>query len=68
MLRLKASYGVNGTQPGNYNDWRSLARYDNPCMERPGGGLYNIGNDKLTWESNYTTNIGVDFGLLERIM
>jgi len=62
-LRLRLAYGVNGTVPSSNYGWRTLNSYTAKYMEQPGGGLANIGNDKLTWESNYTTNVGVDFGL-----
>ena len=63
-LRLRAGYGVSGTTPTSDYGWRSLTSYGARYMEKPGGGLANIGNDLLTWEDNYTTNIGLDFGLL----
>jgi len=62
-LRLRAAYGVNGTTPQSLYGWRSLTSYGNRYMEKPGGGLANIGNNQLSWESNYTTNVGLDFGL-----
>jgi TonB-linked SusC/RagA family outer membrane protein len=64
-LRLRLAYGVNGTTPSSYYGWRSLSSYGAKYMEKPGGGLANIGNDQLTWENNYTTDIGLDFGLFK---
>jgi TonB-linked SusC/RagA family outer membrane protein len=64
-LRLRLAYGVNGTLPSSNYGWRSLTSYTAKYMEKPGGGLSNIGNADLTWEDNYTTNIGLDFGLFQ---
>ncbi|GHT10680.1 SusC/RagA family TonB-linked outer membrane protein [Bacteroidia bacterium] len=64
-LRLRVAYGSNGTLPSSNYGWRSLASYTAKYMEKPGGGLANIGNEDLTWEYNYTTNIGLDFGLFK---
>ncbi|MCL1974418.1 MAG: TonB-dependent receptor [Bacteroidetes bacterium] len=64
-LRLRVAYGVNGTTPSSNYAWRSLTSYTAKYNEKPGGGLANIGNDLLTWESNYTTNVGLDFGLFD---
>jgi TonB-linked SusC/RagA family outer membrane protein len=64
-LRLRVGYGVNGTTPSSNYAWRTLTSYTAKYMEKPGGGLANIGNKYVTWESNYTTNVGIDFGLFK---
>src|SRR5690606_18188288 len=64
-LRLRASYGVNGTQPTSNFGWRSLFTYSNRYMESGGASLSTLGNDDLTWETNYTTNLALEFGLLD---
>ncbi|WP_244525795.1 SusC/RagA family TonB-linked outer membrane protein [Sphingobacterium wenxiniae] len=62
-LRIKASYGVNGTLPTSNFGWRAMTSYTNRYMEQAGGGLSNVADPSLTWETNYQTNIGVEFGL-----
>jgi TonB-linked SusC/RagA family outer membrane protein len=62
-LKLRASYGSTGNdQIGNFD---GLGLYS-------GGGIYNGGsgiaytqlaNPNLKWETNITTNLGLDFGL-----
>ena len=62
-LKLRASYGSTGQdQIGNFD---ALGLYG-------GGGIYNglsgmsynqLPNPKLKWETNVTTNLGLDFGL-----
>ena len=64
-LRLRIAYGANGTLPSSNYGWRSLTSYTSKYTELPGGGLANIGNEDLSWEYNYTTNIGLDFSLFE---
>jgi TonB-dependent starch-binding outer membrane protein SusC len=64
-LKLRASYGSTGNdQIGNFD---ALGLYG-------GGGIYNgsagigysqLANPLLKWETNVTTNLGLDFGLFE---
>ena len=62
-LRLRASYGVNGTLPSSNYGWRALTSYGNKYMEEPGGGVANIADANLSWETSYTYNIALEFGL-----
>ncbi|WP_231388292.1 SusC/RagA family TonB-linked outer membrane protein [Sphingobacterium hungaricum] len=64
-LRLRASYGVNGTLPTDNFAWRPLVTYSNKYMEQAGGGLSNSPNPNLKWELNYTTNLALEFGLFD---
>lgn len=63
-LRVKASYGVNGTLPISNYGWRSLASYGYNYNNEPGGILTTVADPNLTWETSYTTNFGLDFGIL----
>lgn len=65
-LKLRASYGVNGTLPSNNYGWRSLTSYSNKYMELPGGGVSTIADENLSWETSYTSNIALEFGLLKQ--
>ncbi|MCE5321217.1 MAG: TonB-dependent receptor [Bacteroidales bacterium] len=65
-LRLRGSYGVNGTLPSSNYGWRSLATYGNKYMELPGGGVSSIADANLSWETSYTSNIALEFGLLDQ--
>lgn len=62
-LRLRASYGINGTLPSSDFGWRSLAGYGNKYMEQAGGGISTLADRNLRWETNYVTNVGLEFGL-----
>ena len=65
-LRLRASYGINGTLPSQNYGWRSLTNYTNRYNGNAGGYLSTNANPDLTWETNYTTNIGLEFGLFKQ--
>lgn len=63
-LRLRASYGVNGTLPTDLNAWRTLMYYNNNYKGNPGGIIKSgLGNRDLTWEKSNTYDIALEFGL-----
>ncbi|RXJ44431.1 SusC/RagA family TonB-linked outer membrane protein [Gelidibacter gilvus] len=64
-LSLRASYGVNGTLPPSNFGWRSLTGYGAQYMESAGGTLSNVADENLSWETNYSTDIALEFGLLK---
>ncbi len=61
-LKFRASYGVNGTLPNNDYGYMNLVTYSDKYMGQPGGTLSTIADKKLSWETSYTYNVGVDFG------
>jgi TonB-linked SusC/RagA family outer membrane protein len=65
-LKLRASYGVNGTLPTSNYGWRSLTSYASKYMEQPGGGVSTIADANLSWETSYTSNIAIEFGLFDQ--
>ena len=65
-LRLRASYGVNGTLPSDNYGWRSLVGYTYPYNGQPGGLLTNVANENLSWETNYTANVALEFGFFNQ--
>ncbi|HEY0771779.1 MAG TPA: SusC/RagA family TonB-linked outer membrane protein, partial [Sphingobacteriaceae bacterium] len=65
-LRLRASYGVNGTLPVDNYAWRDLTGYNLKYMSQPGGGINLIANRDLTWETSYTSNLALEFGLFDQ--
>ncbi|OHX68581.1 hypothetical protein NH26_14595 [Flammeovirga pacifica] len=73
-LKLRASHGalgnegvlnVNGSQ--NYFPWQALYDLGYANNSLSGGYLGNLSNPSLQWEQNISSNIGVDFTLLNRI-
>lgn len=62
-MRLRGSYGTNGTLPSSNYGYMSLINYTGSYNGNPGGVISSVANDDLTWETSYATNIGIDFGL-----
>ncbi|MCI1682326.1 MAG: TonB-dependent receptor [Bacteroides sp.] len=65
-LRLRASYGVNGTLPTTNYGYINLMSYTSKYMGNPGGTITTLANNNLSWETSYSTNIGVDFGFFNQ--
>lgn len=66
-LKLRASYGVNGNQPGGYYGFMGLYSYNQNYMGEPGSFESNQPNPKLKWEKNYNLNLGLDAAFFKRI-
>ncbi len=66
-LKIKSSYGTNGTLPSDYYAWQSLYSFGADYMLQPGGVPANIANTKLTWEENNIFNVGFDARLFNRL-
>ena len=64
-LRLRASYGINGTLPSSNYGHMALAGYTYTYMDNPGGALESAPNPDLSWETSYTYNLALEFGLLK---
>ena len=64
-LRLRASYGINGTLPSSNYGWRALAAYGYNYNAAPGGILSNVASDDLRWEKSYTYNLALEYGLFD---
>lgn len=62
-LRIKLSYGTNGTQPSNYFSSLTLFGLDGVYDGRPGLYASRYGNRDITWETSYTWNVGTDFSM-----
>lgn len=65
-LRLRASYGTNGTIPTDYYGWRSLTAYNMKYMGHPGGAIDQIGLKDLTWEESRASDAALEFGLFNQ--
>lgn len=66
-LKVRASYGVNGNQPGGLYGYMGLYSYGKNYNGVPGSYESSMPNPNLGWEKNYNLNIGLDFGLFNRI-
>ena len=66
VLKLRYSYGVNGND--NIPDYAHYGLYSDIVYNGVSGQLPSqLQNRKLTWETNKTHNIGVDFRLFDRL-
>lgn len=67
-LKIRASYGVNGNQPGALYGYMGLYSYGQNYMG--GGGSYEsaLPNPNLKWEKNYNLNLGLDLAFINRIL
>ena len=66
-LKLRASYGTSGTLPGGLYDHLALYSYT-ASYDGMGAAVEDqIASPNLTWEKNKSFNIGLDFGILNRI-
>jgi len=66
QLKLRASYGSVGNRPTSLYPHYALYSADK-YDERPGGILYQIANKNLTWEKTFTTGVGLDMSLFQRL-
>ncbi len=64
-LRLRASYGVNGTLPSSNYGYMNLMSYSNKYVGEPGGTISSIANNALSWETSYSFNVGLDFAVFD---
>lgn len=72
-LKLRASFGSSGKEAGQSNlnytlywgNWEYNYYQNHPLYPAPNAGVIGqLGNDQLTWETAYNTNIGLDMGFL----
>jgi TonB-linked SusC/RagA family outer membrane protein len=68
-LKLRASYGTSGREAGadflNFTVYQDNVRYDN--TNTFGSTIQRLGNDEITWETTYSTDVGMDIGLWDRV-
>lgn len=68
-MKLRAAYGTSGREAGadflNFTVYQDNVRYDN--TNNFGAAVQRLGNDQITWETTYSTNIGFDLSLWKRI-
>lgn len=67
VLKLRASYGSVGNRPTSlypqYDLYSVAQKYDGI----PGALISQIGNKDLTWEKTFTTGVGLDVSLFNRL-
>lgn len=66
-LKVRASYGINGTLPRGFYSHLSLYSFGFNYQDRPGSVPTTIANPDLGWEKNKNLNIGFDTRLFDRL-
>ena len=66
-LKIRASYGINGTLPNSYYSHLSLYGYGYNYQDKPGSAPTSVPNPDLSWEKNKNLNIGFDARLFDRL-
>lgn len=66
-VKLRASYGVNGNQPGDFYGYMGLYSFGQNYMGGAGSYEFTQPNPGLKWERNYNLNIGIDLSFINRI-
>jgi hypothetical protein len=66
-LKVRASYGTSGTLPGGLYDHLALYSYTGSYDGIGAAVEDQIASPNLTWEKNKNYNIGIEFGILDRI-
>lgn len=66
-FKVRASYGVNGNQPGALYGYMGLYSFGQNYMGVSGSYESSLPNNNLKWEKNYNLNIGFDLAFINRI-
>ena len=67
LIKIRTSFGLTGNAAiGNFPS-QGLYVYGQDYDGSPGGSPSQIGNPNLTWETQENFNIGLDFGLFNRV-
>lgn len=64
-LKLRASYGKTGNANIDLNQYQVLFNYDADYAGTGASYPAGYGNEDLTWETSYTFDTGIEFGLLQ---
>ncbi|WP_054722870.1 SusC/RagA family TonB-linked outer membrane protein [Marinifilum fragile] len=63
MLKLRASYGKTGNANIGLNQYQELLNFDADYAGEGASYAGTFGNQELTWETSYSLDLGIDFGL-----
>ncbi len=63
MLKLRASYGKTGNANISLNQYQELLNFDADYTGEGASYAGTFGNQDLTWETSYSLDLGLDFGL-----
>ncbi|NOU61730.1 TonB-dependent receptor [Marinifilum sp. JC070] len=63
MLKFRASYGKSGNNNIDINQYQALLFYDSNYGGEGASYPGTFGNNGLAWETSYSLDLGLDFGL-----
>jgi len=66
-LKIRASFGTNGTLPPGRYEHMALYSYDEAYDGVGAATEAQISNDNLTWEKSINYNVGIDFSFFNRV-
>ncbi len=66
-LKVRASYGTSGNSGIGYYAYQGLLGSGNPYDGQPSVGIAQIPNYDLTWETVSGFDLGINFGLFNRV-
>lgn len=64
-LKVRVSYGVNGTLPSDYYGYMGLSSVSQKYNNESGMAQSQLKNLDLSWETNYNFNAGLDMAFLD---
>lgn len=65
MLKFRASYGVTGNANIELNQYQTLFGYSSNYAGTAASFPSSYGNQDLTWETNHTVDLGIDFAFFQ---
>ena len=67
-LKLRGSYGQTGNDGlSGYYPYQTTYNVSANNLDEPGLRVANVGNTDLTWETQITSDVALEFGLFDRI-
>lgn len=70
-MKLRVSHGTSGREAGadflNFTTYSESGSWAYDTITNIGAAIQRIANEEVTWETTYTTNIGLDLGLWNRV-
>jgi TonB-dependent starch-binding outer membrane protein SusC len=65
--KLRVSYGKTGNAGINLNEYQATLAYTNSYNGIAGSTPGQFGNNRLSWENSNAFNVGLDFGVFQRV-
>lgn len=66
-LSLSANFGNSGNRPNNAYLFLEMYSLDSPYNEQLGAKIMQYRNTSISWETSYTTNVGININFWDRL-